>query len=171
MNAFLARRTPFRLTPDQVEHDGELGAFCFIISTAPPPNLFPTFHPHAILAALPLPDGSRTFRAKREGMLLTLCPNVGRRVRGGGFHRGSAGGRCSLGSVVQSQPPGRAVLRKEGAGTGLWRTWSLRVPGSRDLTRAPGGLPGSGSVPERDKSISRGLSGSRLEQSGRGSGG
>ncbi|KGB27050.1 hypothetical protein HPDFL43_00028710 [Hoeflea phototrophica DFL-43] len=33
-----------------------------------PPHFIPTLQPHAIIASLPLPDGSRTFRCKWEGM-------------------------------------------------------------------------------------------------------
>ena len=35
-----------------------------------PYRFVPTFHPHAMLGLLPLPDGSRTFRCRWEGMPL-----------------------------------------------------------------------------------------------------
>jgi hypothetical protein len=42
--------------------------------------------------ALPLPDGSRTFRCKWEGMPGAGRADVARQASGGGGHRGSAGG-------------------------------------------------------------------------------
>ena len=95
------------------------------------PQFFHTLHPRATLCALPLPDGSRTFRCRREGMPpCGPAQTSARATGGGGGQRGSAGGRRSFGSGVQSQPPGRGPAfclgRKPQArretGAGLWRT-------------------------------------------------
>ncbi len=88
------------------------------------PHFFHTLHPHAIIPSLPLPDGSRTFRARREGMLRVGRPDAGRTGRRGGGHHGSAGSTgftrgWSPREPVESQPPGRVPLqagRKAGEG-------------------------------------------------------
>jgi hypothetical protein len=76
-----------------------------------PPHFFHTLHPRARLRPLPLPDGSRTFRARREGMPPDL---VRKRQRGGQGEAMAnavplAGGALSR-NAVQSQPPGRGPV-------------------------------------------------------------
>ena len=63
---------PERILGTGPEDDETLG-----IRTKNHRRFIPTLRPHATLRLLPLPDGSRTFRAKREGMPLAGRTNVG----------------------------------------------------------------------------------------------
>jgi len=131
-----------------------------------PPHFVHTLHPRARLGSLPLPDGSRTFRARREGMPRWRRPDVGRGQRGGGGQRGSAGGRRSFGSAVQSQPPGRGPVPEvrvkrvgRDSGAGLWRTClhlAGRVRAGTAPKAAPAARPGRGRGNPGDRALKRG---------------
>ncbi len=79
------------------------------------PLFIPTFQPHATLSVLPLPDGSRTCRTRREEGLLRVCRNVRQVVKGGGYHRSSAGGRSLIKERAKpATGPGFASCRPHG---------------------------------------------------------
>ena len=85
--------------------------------TKNPCHIFPTLRPHATLSVLPLPDGSRTFRAKWEGMPLAGRANVGAPGGGGDGQRGSAGGALSQRRQhLPATGPGSAPARACGWG-------------------------------------------------------
>ena len=112
--------------PDQVRHDGVWGIWRTVILPKPP-QFFPTLHPRAIILALPLPDGSRTFRCRWEGMppdLVRKRQRVGQGeamanavpLAGGAFER-----RAKPATGPVPTPP--AASGQGGAsGPGLWRT-------------------------------------------------
>ena len=169
-------RRPRMTTDGAADDDGERqGRPCTIprhhpsnsaLSPQNPPRFVHTSHPRARLGPLPLPDGSRTFRAKWEGMPRWRRPDVGRGGRGGGGQRGSAGGRCSFGSTVQRQPPGRGpVLQvrlrrtERGNGAGLWRTclrFAGRVRAGTTPKAAPAARPGRGRGNPGGRALKRG---------------
>ena len=92
------------------------------------PHFFPTFRAHAILAVLPPPDGSRTFRLRREGM--PRCDASRRRARHPGrrqptrfrWRAAPLRGRAKPATGPGPDPSLRHAGRGGTSGPGLWRT-------------------------------------------------
>ncbi|KGB27127.1 hypothetical protein HPDFL43_00002000 [Hoeflea phototrophica DFL-43] len=92
-----------------------------------------------MLSALPLPDGSRTCRTRREEGLLRIWRNVRQFAKGGGHHRSSAGGR-SL-SEERAKPatgPGFASCQPQGW---IWAETPVRACGGHERLSLAGQGP------------------------------
>ena len=133
--------------------------------TENPPDLFPTFHPHAIIVALPLPDGLASVSGQAEGNAPV------RRVSTQGAHSGEAmanavplaGGALERRAKPATGPgpdPSATCGRGREIGPGLWRTCRARCE-----------LPGRSRLrgPASPKSARRVRAGIRAQSSSRGS--
>jgi hypothetical protein len=99
------------------------------------PHFIPTPAARAIMPALPLPDGSQTFRARREEGLSDLAVTCGEAwgeavtsVAPPAFLAVARAGSPARGQAGFSRPPGRPRIRvsrkrnkRMDGGTGLWR--------------------------------------------------
>jgi len=93
-----------------------------------PCRFIPTSHPHARLGPLPLPDGSRTFRCRWEGMPPDQARKRQRGLSGGGDgQRGSAGCAVSFGKLARTSH--RAGFRFPACDTRAGRGTPVRACG------------------------------------------
>ncbi|KGB27122.1 hypothetical protein HPDFL43_00026760 [Hoeflea phototrophica DFL-43] len=102
-------------------------------------RFIPTLRRHAIIFALPLPDGSRTCRTRREEGLLRIWRNVRQFAKGGGHHRSSAGGRSLIEERAKpATGPGFASCQPHGW---IWAETPVRACGGHERLSLAGQGP------------------------------